>query len=157
MGTKVSGMCRPGSGLLHMIQDSEPPVPETCCILVADANDIGAGNLSIVCRHLRKLHLQTPDYCFYNILPLRSPQQPSSKWADKNKQQLHCEWLQQILWSLSFGRKHSWLTSLHWIWPAHVNEGYITVCQIDNSQLAETEGSYIQTIFFNSADSSKCL
>ncbi|KAG8247822.1 hypothetical protein J6590_098229 [Homalodisca vitripennis] len=50
--TAVIGVCKPGAGLLGVVEGSQPPPPGSCSVLIAGANDIGAGRSSTIYQQL---------------------------------------------------------------------------------------------------------
>ncbi|KAG8301424.1 hypothetical protein J6590_054346 [Homalodisca vitripennis] len=41
--TSVFGVCKPGAGLLGVVEGGQPLLQRSCCVLIAGANDVGAG------------------------------------------------------------------------------------------------------------------
>ncbi|KAG8267020.1 hypothetical protein J6590_059803 [Homalodisca vitripennis] len=52
--TSVHGVCKPGAGQLGVVEGGQPPLPGSCCVLIAGANDIGAGESSTIFEHLEQ-------------------------------------------------------------------------------------------------------
>ncbi|KAG8316101.1 hypothetical protein J6590_058851 [Homalodisca vitripennis] len=50
--TAVLGVCKPGARLLGVVEGSQPPPPGSCSVLIAGANDIGAGRSSTIYQQL---------------------------------------------------------------------------------------------------------
>ncbi|KAG8276196.1 hypothetical protein J6590_070847 [Homalodisca vitripennis] len=74
--TAVLDVCKPGARLLGVVEGSQPPPPGSCRVLIAGANDIGAGQSSTIYHHLEnQITLRTgtakvmiSTYC-HNLLP----------------------------------------------------------------------------------------
>ncbi|KAG8304865.1 hypothetical protein J6590_084237 [Homalodisca vitripennis] len=52
--TSVFGVCKPGDGLLGVVEGGQSPLPGSCCVLIAGANDVGAGESSPIFQHLEQ-------------------------------------------------------------------------------------------------------
>ncbi|KAG8307513.1 hypothetical protein J6590_018386 [Homalodisca vitripennis] len=52
--TSVLGVCKPGAGLLGVVRGGQPPLPGNCYVLIAGANDVGAGESSTIFEHLEQ-------------------------------------------------------------------------------------------------------
>ncbi|KAG8309088.1 hypothetical protein J6590_094322 [Homalodisca vitripennis] len=52
--TSVFGVCKPGAGLLGVVEGGQSPLPGSCCVLIAGANDVGAGESSPIFQHLEQ-------------------------------------------------------------------------------------------------------
>ncbi|KAG8243825.1 hypothetical protein J6590_036992 [Homalodisca vitripennis] len=52
--TSVLGVCKPGAGLLGVVGGGQPPLPGNCYVLIAGANDVGAGESSTIFEHLEQ-------------------------------------------------------------------------------------------------------
>ncbi|KAG8315018.1 hypothetical protein J6590_079602 [Homalodisca vitripennis] len=50
--TSVLGVCKPGAGLFGVVGGGQPPLPGNCYVLIAGANDVGAGESSTIFEHL---------------------------------------------------------------------------------------------------------
>ncbi|KAG8296969.1 hypothetical protein J6590_045811 [Homalodisca vitripennis] len=52
--TSVLGVCKPGAELLGVVEGGQPPLPGSCYVLIAGANDVGAGESSTIFEHLEQ-------------------------------------------------------------------------------------------------------
>ncbi|KAG8271150.1 hypothetical protein J6590_069036 [Homalodisca vitripennis] len=52
--TSVFGVCKPEAGLLCVVEGGQSPLPGSCCVLIAGANDVGAGESSPIFQHLEQ-------------------------------------------------------------------------------------------------------
>ncbi|KAG8324791.1 hypothetical protein J6590_108408 [Homalodisca vitripennis] len=52
-GNEVSGVCKPGAGLLHIVSPSNiPPSANHCYVLIAGTNDVAAGKEEIIYKYM---------------------------------------------------------------------------------------------------------
>lgn len=67
--TNITGICKPGAGLLGVVPTSNPP-PGHCFVLLAGTNDVAAGRQDTIYEHLERIIARCSSSSSVMIVPL---------------------------------------------------------------------------------------
>ncbi|KAG8309415.1 hypothetical protein J6590_086332 [Homalodisca vitripennis] len=114
--TSVLGVCKPGAGLLGVVEGGQPPLPGTCNVLIASANDVGAGESSITFEHLEQqiiVRTSTAKVVVSTAISPRPLHRPPRQQADYPGQPLHQRVVCQMSVLLGFNTIGRWHFTRH--------------------------------------------